>query len=275
MCITVKPATISGTRLAGFANNGQHTIFYGVDRFSSRGRNALCFSVPTDERFGEENFIDVSDAPSLTEMLKDRYEHEDTRGGQAKGLCLSLEIFNIGNWSIAVAKSGSASEILEALRVIPADSRPDIPKDILETFLRVGDPVVMGCLKPSSGENGMEDLVFSYVPRDYDTLVLPALDGHGAAPKNELVERDHFVFAGAKRRITGTAVVVDDLIEAVPALEPLLPYFDEGDGKMLCFEGGRLTGHVPNGDVHVPLDRIGNVGQKRFFDIVWPQALKG
>jgi hypothetical protein len=278
MCITINPAYIDGTRLAGFSKGGLHTIFYGVDGMNSSGeKNSLCFSVNTDDpTFGSKNFIAVSQAPSLTERLKEEYlevEGDGSRGmGMAKGISYGIEIFDVGSWKVAVARAVTTKDILDALETIPEECRPEVPAEFLNLFVAIGDPIVMACLKPSEGET-MEDLVYSFVPRDPDVLVLPALDGHGELPENDLVERRHYIFAAAEGTKAAYTVDVSEWIDTIPALDKLLPYEVVHGQKMLTYEGGEYRCWDNNGDIHFPLAPLSVEGSTRTFESIWPAQL--
>ena len=269
MCLSLHPSKMSDTILYATETLHQgklvHVMGYqNKAENKSRGPNAMLLPIPAEGAMTQDNMLDTSMMKHvLTDYGTVVKGHSERRSrGLSKGLTFdSVELFNKGSYSVALAKNVAA--IPEALHRIPANRRPAPNQAIFDAYANLY-PGWWFALCAWDGSVDAEPLLWWYGPKDSSNLFLPGLDAHdGHAPAvGSTVSVDHIVAIGSP--IGSDQGWPVRFQEATPA--HLAPFISDR------VYGRKLTGLLPNGDFQFPVSNIGKneKGLKR-VPPVWQQ----
>ncbi len=209
MCITSGPAELSKTKIMSFPlESGRHMFAYqnsvrnGVVGildslpFRLQGNqedappNSMILPIPGEVK--EEWFYDTS---NYNEFLDDIEKwHKPKSRGLSKSVSNSVQadVFENGMYTIVVSKSADA--ILDAVKTLPENKRPEIKKELLDFFESYykGFSFVVCCFDVNK-EMKSQPIMLEYEPTNPKYLFFPGMDSHdGGAPKvGEYVKTDH------------------------------------------------------------------------------------
>lgn len=201
MCITMHPARLTGTKLyAGEAMRGDryvHVLAYSNSAKNTHsGPNAMILPLPA-KNFTQENAIDTRAFKGFLDSILEATKpltFAEGNDARSRGVSKAL-VFDVGGYTVVT--STDARSIGEALDQVPANRRPELNQDVLDSFAvnYPGWPIAVCCW---DGSLKAEPLLFWYEPLDPTILFAPALDSHGGeGPTQGEVDIDHIISFGS------------------------------------------------------------------------------
>lgn len=246
MCMSLHPSKMTGTKIyAGEADLGgtyAHVLAYqNVAETHAPGPNAMVLPIPA-VTLGPKNTVDTRKFKDFLSNIINATRSKSrslSRGvGEAFGLSKSVQVFDVGSYTVVLARNPSA--IVDGLASVPEDKRPALNETVIASFAAnyPGWPIAVCCW---NGSIKPEPLLWWYEPLDPSTLFAPTLDAHdGSAPRRGSVHTDHYLTFGSTIQPQGEAV----------------RYYQEIPTDVTSFlptqvVGGKLDKILPNGDVYM------------------------
>lgn len=261
MCCSLDYAHFIGTKILGHRMNmpevgDVQVILYQNQVLSENGvPNAMLLHVPTEVAMGPENFIDMTDTPSVLEDMVDALRPPVSRsldsmmiGSASLGKSV-VQVFDSGPYTVVLADN--AEDIHGALSRVPKAKRPEIKKSLLEFCQKtypVGYKFFLACFN-NSNLSEPPPIGYWYVPtaEQKDYFMIPAIDSHTGEPPQLFarVNVDHYIFLSTENMADGSKVyysddIPDDVLRFLPT-------------KIV----GREYRHsLPNGDFRFPVELV-------------------
>lgn len=238
------------------------------------GANALCIAFPSKVPMGQQNVLDMSNAPNLVQDIKDALNPFKGRGALSFGSWSAsvpdgVEIFEHDVYTVVMADD--ARKIPAALQFVREDRHPEVNQEVYDRLAEIypGCPVALCCFNNRDAKTA-KPLVWKYEPIHPDILMVPTLDAHDGSPPavGAPVEVNHqVIFGGTKdvlpflkhdRRFIKPVTYSDEL---TPLQRALLPthvmgmkynglYMPNGD-FWIDVRGGMLPRDIKRGLVPV------------------------
>lgn len=233
MCVTLGPATLSGTRIyAGQLPNGRHVLGYtnipvsggpaqaltfgkvtmeevlagGRSRTAQGGANAMVLPIPA-RTLSDANLLDTSGQPHL---LRDMEKAARRPLRHTEGIALSrggsgsaaIQTFDCGIYSVVLARLGAdvtTQQVASALKMVPEAKRPDLSEAFLDFYQRAYPDwfLAICCFNNTDVTRAPQPLLWTFESLCPDDLFMPGLDAHdGRPPAPGTVLRDHMLLWG-------------------------------------------------------------------------------
>ncbi len=218
----------------------------------SRGPNAMILPIPADT-VSRDNVVDASDFSDVLDIYSEAVEKLRNRSRSFTRLTLSYsaslaDVFESGSYTIVLATE--ASQITEALERVPANKRPSISKELVDSLgkLYEGWPIAVCCF--DGNKVAPEPMIWEFKPKFENILFAPALDAHtGGAPDLKAnVQRSHkLAFHSYKMNLD-------------TCLNTEIEYSDVPDKLLWLFgtkiKGAIVEGKTPNGDFAITIQDL-------------------
>lgn len=296
VCITSAPAILSDTHilvsmvredfhLMGYQNTVKNLVrpaekvvaekafdLWNQKPEVARAGNAMILPIPA-MRIERENLFDSGLDPDIlqrmarTILVSDQEATRTYDGPIAK----SIEIIDVGVYTVVVAQSVGVDQIAEALQSIPIKKQPVISLSLMESFIKFYPdwPILICCFSVSEATKAGPIFV-AYTPIRGDFLFFPALDAHDGNSPNlaDNVKVDHVLLASAMEMDVGRDIrflynqkmSANSNLQRLPQLMP---------NRVI---GREQKGTRPNGDWAIRIEDV-YAGNTDFFRILPPGAV--
>lgn len=206
MCISIRPATFSSTKIyVGDANLKDKYVHVLAYQNSARSvvynsPNAMILPFPTKVPMTKENVIDTSSFKTFLNDIAEASQHKAKYLFNGRGLLgsqfRSAQIFKVGSYTVILAEN--AIQIPDALSQLEPNVRPEISQSLLNSFNeKYPDmPIAVCCW---SGTIDPEPLLWWYEPYHKEALFIPTMDSHDgiSLDTSHPVKRDHIISVGS------------------------------------------------------------------------------
>jgi hypothetical protein len=187
--------------------------------------NAMTLPIPA-KNIGQENCIDTRPFKNFLKNIIDSAK-SPLLSRSAKGVAASAassygEVFDVGSYTVVIAKTAHPSGIRALLKQVPENKRPEVNVEIFQSLYKLYEnwPIAICCW---SGTIKPEPILFYYEPLHEDVLFAPGLDAHdGKAPIRNQVRVDaRITFGSVGHDIGHRDIVFEDSVP--PSVKDLFP----------------------------------------------------